>query len=234
MDKSNFKQANGILAALPEDEYQRLDPYLKLVDLSSGKILYEPQQLIETVYFPVSALISIVSTLDDGMTTEIGLIGNNGIIGLPVVLGSRRSSNRIIVQVSNTAIKVAAKVLKKEFDRQGELQRLLLLYSEARLIQVSQQAVCNRHHLIDERLARWLLTVADSIGSNELPLTQEFIANMLGVHRSSVTVVAGILQRAGMIRYSRGKITILDRAALENTTCECYDHLKHEFQRLLG
>lgn len=234
MDKSNLKQANGILAALPEDEYQRLDPYLKLVDLSSGNILYEPQELIETVYFPVSALISIVSTLDDGITTEIGLIGNNGIIGLPVVLGSRRSSNRIIVQVSNTAIKVAAQVLKKEFDRQGELQRLLLLYSEARLIQVSQQAVCNRHHSIEERLARWLLTVADSIESNELPLTQEFIANMLGVRRSSVTVAAGILQRAGMIRYSRGKITILDRTALENTTCECYDHLKHEFQRLLG
>lgn len=234
MDKSNLKQANGILAALPEDEYQRLDPYLTLVDLSSGNILYEPQELIETVYFPVSALISIVSTLDDGITTEIGLIGNNGIIGLPVVLGSRRSSNRIIVQVSNTAIKVAAQVLKKEFDRQGELQRLLLLYSEARLIQVSQQAVCNRHHSIEERLARWLLTVADSIESNELPLTQEFIANMLGVRRSSVTVAAGILQRAGMIRYSRGKITILDRTALENTTCECYDHLKHEFQRLLG
>ena len=234
MDKPNFKQANGILAALPEDEYQRLDPYLTLVDLSSGNILYEPQELIETVYFPVSALISIVSTLDDGITTEIGLIGNNGIIGLPVVLGSRRSSNRIIVQVSNTAIKVAAQVLKKEFDRQGELQRLLLLYSEARLIQVSQQAVCNRHHSIEERLARWLLTVADSIESNELPLTQEFIANMLGVRRSSVTVAAGILQRAGMIRYSRGKITILDRTALENTTCECYDHLKHEFQRLLG
>ena len=234
MDKSNLKQANGILAALPEDEYQRLDPYLKLVDLSSGNILYEPQELIETVYFPVSALISIVSTLDNGITTEIGLIGNNGIIGLPVVLGSRRSSNRIIVQVSNTAIKVAAQVLKKEFDRQGELQRLLLLYSEARLIQVSQQAVCNRHHSIEERLARWLLTVADSIESNELPLTQEFIANMLGVRRSSVTVAAGILQRAGMIRYSRGKITILDRTALENTTCECYDYLKHEFQRLLG
>lgn len=233
MDKFNFKQINSLFAALPEDEYQRLDPYLTLIDLPLGKILYEPEELIETVYFPISALISIVHILENGMITEIGLIGNGGAIGLPVILGSLRSANSIIVQIAGTAIQIPAEILKQEFDRQGKLQKLLLLHIEARLIQVSQQAVCNRHHSIEQRLARWLLTVADLIASDELSLTQEFISNMLGVRRSSVTVAAGNLQKAGMIRYSRANIVIVDRLALENITCECYDYLKGQYRRLL-
>jgi len=234
MSQNNLKQLNRILSALPQQEYQRLEPYLTLVDLPLGTVLYEPKQEIETVYFPVSGLVSIVCTLEEGLTTETGLIGNDGIVGIPVILGNRLSFNLIIVQVADTAIKISAEILKQEFDRKGELQKLLLTYTEARLIQVSQQAVCNRHHSIEERLARWLLTASDFIKSKELSLTQEFLANMLGVRRSGVTVSAGILQRAGMINYSRGKITIVDREALENTSCECYGYLKQEFKRLLG
>ncbi len=232
--KDGLKQLNRILAALPESEYQRFAPYLTPVDMALEIVLYEPQEQIETVYFPVSALISIASTLEDGTTTEIGLIGSNGIVGLPVILGSGRSSNNIVVQVAGMAIKLSAEILKKEFERGEMLQKLLLSYTEARLIQVSQQAVCNRHHPLEEKLARWMLTVADSLSSKEFSLTQKFIANMLGVRRSSVTVAIDTLQSAGMIRSSQDKITILDRESLENTSCECYFFLKQEFQSLLG
>ena len=223
MSQKPSRSANRILAALPEDEYQRLEPYLNSVSLTAGTILYEASDTIKTVYFPKTALISLVSILANGATTEIGLIGGTGIIGLPAILSNGYSIHRAIVQVSNSATKISASVLKQEFDRGGELQRLLLDYTQTRINQVAQLAVCNRHHIIEERLARWLLIVSDLIQSNELPLTQEFLGNMLGVRRSGVTVSAGTLQQAGMIRYSRGKITIINREELENTACECYD-----------
>lgn len=201
------------------------------VSLPVKTVFYEASERIETVYFPNTALISLVSTLKNGATTETGIIGGTGMVGLPVILGSSHSSQRAIVQVGDGAMKISALILKQEFDRGGELQRLLLSYAETRLNEVAQLAVCNGHHSLEERLARWLLTVQDLIQSDELPLTQEFMGNMLGVRRSGVTITAGIFQRAGIIRYSRGKITILNREALEDTACECYELFHENFYR---
>jgi CRP-like cAMP-binding protein len=229
--QDHLQSANRLLSALPENEYQRLEPHLKSVCLSVGTVVYEASEKIETVYFPNNSLISLVSTLKNGATTEIALVGGTGMVGLPVILGNDHSSQRAIVQVADGAIKISALILKQEFDRGGELQKILLRYVETRLREVAQLAVCNRHHTIEERLARWLLTVQDLIQSDKLPLTQEFIGNMLGVRRSGVTIAAGILQKAGMISYSRGKITILNREALEDTACECYELYHDNFYR---
>lgn len=225
---------NQILKALPTLQYQRLLKHLKPVNLTSGTILLEPNEPIQTVYFPQRAMISLVSIMMDGSTTEIGLIGNEGMIGLPAILGGDSTTSRTIVQVSGTALEISADVVKQEFQRGEKLFQLLLLYTQALLTQVSQSAACNRQHNIEARLARWLLSVQDCILQDELPLTQEFIANMLGTRRSGVTVAAGILQQAGIIRYSRGRITILDQEGLEGTACECYHLVQNEFIRLLG
>ena len=225
---------NHILAALPESEYQRLAPHLKPIDLTSGQILSEPNESITKIYFPQRAMISLVSIMMDGSTTEIGLIGNEGAIGLPAILGGDSTISRSIVQISGSALQASADIVRQEFLRGGKLQQILLLYTQASLTQISQSAACNRQHNIEERLARWLLSVRDCVLQDELFLTQEFIANMLGTRRSGVTVAAGILQQAGMIRYSRGKIVILDQEALEATACECYCVVQKEFIRLLG
>lgn len=225
---------NQILAALPPAEYRRLASHLKPVDLISGEILLEVNEPIKKIYFPQRAMISLVSIMMDGSTTEIGLIGNEGMIGLTAILGGYSTTSRTIVQISGSALEVSAEVVLQEFQRGEKLQKLLLLYTQALLTQVSQSAACNRQHHIEERLARWLLSVQDCILKDELPLTQEFIANMLGTRRSGVTVAAGILQQAGIIRYSRGKITILNQQALEETACECYHLVQNEFIRLLG
>ncbi|MEL6494700.1 MAG: Crp/Fnr family transcriptional regulator [Cyanobacteria bacterium J06623_7] len=229
-----YSPINQILAALPVSEYQRLVDHLKPVNLVSGEILLEPHEAIEKIYFPQRAMISLVSIMMDGSTTEIGLIGNEGMIGLPAILGGDSTTSRTIVQVSGTALEVSADIIREEFQRGEQLYRLLLLYTQALLTHVSQSAACNRQHNIEERLARWLLSVQDCILKDELPLTQEFIANMLGTRRSGVTVAAGMLQEAGIIRYSRGRITILDRQRLEDTACECYQLVQNEFMRLLG
>ncbi|MBE9044823.1 Crp/Fnr family transcriptional regulator [Pleurocapsales cyanobacterium LEGE 10410] len=232
MSPERLPSANRLLLALSDTEYQRLEPYVASVDLPLGMVLYEALEEIDTIYFPCDGLISLVSTLENGATTEIGLIGATGMVGLPVILGSGRSNHRAIVQVAGNVTKISAVILKQEFDRGGELQKILHRYIETRLNEVAQLAVCNCHHTIEERLARWLLTVQDLIQSDELPLTQEFIGNMLGVRRSSVTVSAGILQQAGLIRYSRGKITVLDRSNLEQTACECYELLRKHIGRV--
>jgi CRP-like cAMP-binding protein len=234
VSEDNSVPINQLLAALPRLEYQRLAPHLQPVSLSVGQILHEPGETIREVYFPNRAMISLVSMMEDGSTTEIGLVGNEGMVGLPVFLGGKFTTSLAIVQISDGAMKLDAEVLKEEFHRGGELQRRLLLYTQALLTQVSQSAACNRQHTIEERLARWLLSVQDRVQKDELPLTQEFIANMLGIRRSGVTVAATTLQRAGMIRYSRGKITILDQENLEATACECYRLVQSEFIRLLG
>ncbi|MGD1913650.1 MAG: Crp/Fnr family transcriptional regulator [Rivularia sp. (in: cyanobacteria)] len=224
---------NQLLGALPLEEYQRLVPHLENIYLMSGEVLCEPGETMTEVYFPTLAMISLVSIMENGSTTEVGLIGKEGMVGLPVFLGGHSTTSRAIVQIEGTAIKLNAKVLKSEFNRGGELQKILLLYTQALFTQASQNAACNRQHNIEARLARWLLTAQDCVVDSELHLTQEFISQMLGTRRSGVTVAAGILQQAGIIRYTRGKISILDREALEATACECYHVIKNEYIRLL-
>ena len=225
---------NRLLSSLPKIEYQRLEPYLIPVQLPVSTVLYEASEKIETVYFPKTALISLVSTLSNGVTTEIGIIGGTGMIGLPVILGNSYSKNRAIVQIGDGAFKISAQILKQEFNRGGELQRSLLRYTQTRLDEVAQLAVCNGHHTIEERLARWLLTVQDLTQSDDLSLTQEFLGNMLGARRSGVTLAAGSLQQAGLISYSRGKISIENRQDLEDTACECYQLFYKNFYRQLN
>lgn len=225
---------NRLLRALPRVDYERLVPYLTSIDLSGGTIIYEPTQAIEFAYFPCSAMISIVSIMENGATTEIGLIGKEGIVGLPIILGGQQHLNQAIVQVPGTALKLEGSILEQEFYRSNSLQKLLLLYIQARLTQGSQTAACNRQHKIEQRLARWLLCVDDCVLCDEIPLTQEFIANMLGTRRSGVTTAARGLQEQKIIRYNRGKITILNRDALEKASCECYHLVRDELLRLLG
>ena len=225
---------NQLLAALPASEYQRLLPHLELVSLPLRKVLYEADEPIEYVYFLNHAIASLVSTMEDGSTVEIGLVGNEGMVGLPVILGGKTTNNQAFVQVADGAMRMKASLLKTEFNRGGPLQTLLLLYTQALYTQVSQSAACNRLHSLEGRLARWLLSVQDRVQSNEFPLTQEFISQMLGTRRAGVTVAAGILSQAGIIRYTRGRITILNHEALKATSCECYEVIKSEFERLLG
>ncbi len=234
MFDSPIRSANQLLMALPPGEYQRLIPYLKPVNLVLGEVIYEPKQLIKSAYFPVGAMISLVSMMKDGSTTEIGLVGNEGMIGLPVFLGGDLNiTNRAIVQIEGKAMKMDADVLRREFERGEQLQKKLLLYTQARLTQMSLIAACKSHHVIEERLARWLLCVHDSVNMAELPLTQKFISQMLGVRRASVTEAAIALQKAGLISYSRGHISILNREKLEQAACECYGLIRNEFKRLL-
>jgi len=223
---------NWLLSALPETDYQALEPHLKPVSLPRGKILYEPGDPIEYVYFPERAMISIVSLMESGATTEIGLIGKEGMVGLSVLLGHKHAVNRAVVQVPNGGIKIDAEVFQEKFRQGGPLQSILLAYTRAMFMYVSQLAACNRHHKIGQRFARWLLHVSDNVDSSELPLTQEFIAEMLGSRRSGVTVVAQSLQRDDIIQYRRGVITILDRDRLEGETCECYRQIRNEFSKL--
>ncbi|MBD1841814.1 Crp/Fnr family transcriptional regulator [Coleofasciculus sp. FACHB-64] len=225
---------NRLLAALPDEEYERLVPHLEPVSLPLNQVLYELGVPIEYVYFPQQGIVSLLSVLEDGSTVEAGMVGNDGMVGLPIILGGNKTSNRALVQVAGNGMRMKAEQLRSEFKRGGVLQSLLLRYTQALLTQVSQGVACNRLHTIEERLARWLLTVQDRVESDQFPLTQEFIAQMLGTRRSGVTVAAGTLSKAGTIRYSRGKITILNQGDLEAISCECYGIIKAEFGRLLG
>ena len=229
MSQDRSPSANRFLSSLPEVEYQRLEPYLTPVKLTLGQVLYETFDKIETVYLPQTALISLVSILKNGATTEIGTVGRTGVVGLSVCLGSGGSRHRVIVQVAGEALKISAQIFKQEFDRGGKLQKSILRYTEARLNETAQLVVCNTHHKIEQRLARWLLTVQDLIQSNEMFLTQEFLGDMLGVQRSGVTIAAGILQQAGLISYSRGKIQIKNRQNLKQVACECYQLFHDNF-----
>lgn len=225
---------NQILVALPKDEYQSLGTDANSVELSTGTVLYETLDTIETVFFPCSAIISLVSILENGATTEVGLVGNTSMLGLSVILGNDISFERAIVQVAGIAIKIPAHAVKREFARGKKLQKLLLLCAEIRISEASQLAVCNRHHTVEQRLAYWLLRIRDLIHSEEIPLTQEFIAKMLGVRRASVTVAAQGLQQTGAIGYSRGNIMILNLQALKAKSCECYEFQKARFCHSLG
>lgn len=234
MINPNIIPINKLLAALPISEYERLIPHFKEVKLECGSILYEPYEPINSIYFPITVMISLVSIMENGSTTEIGLIGNEGMIGLPAILGGQFSISRAIVQIEGNGLKINSDIVKEEFDRGETLQKILLLHTQARLTQISQSAACNRQHRIEARLAKWILSVHDCVLNDEIPLTQEFISNMLGVRRSGVTIAANALQNAGLISYNRGKITILDYEGLENIACECYRLVQNEFIRLLG
>ncbi|GAX45125.1 Crp/Fnr family transcriptional regulator [Tolypothrix sp. NIES-4075] len=232
MTKNPDLPRNKLLAALPDEDYQRLVPDLEFVELPIKQVLYEPEEPIKHVYFVNQGIVSIVYTTEDGSTVEVGMVGNEGMVGIPVFLGGNMTTTTAFVQVPGNAMRMNAVRLKAEFDLGGSLQKSLLLYTQALLTQITHTAVSNRLNTVEERLARWLLMVADLTQSDEFPLTQEFIAQMLGVRRSGVTVAAGILSQAGMIRYSRGRITILNREGLEATSGESYRVIKREFSRL--
>lgn len=233
MTKNPDLPINKLLAALPDEDYRRLLPDLEFVEIPTKQVLYNPEEPIKHVYFINQGIASIVYTTEDGSTVEVGIVGNEGMVGIPVFLGGDMTTTSAFMQVAGTGMRMKAVRLKAEFDLGGSLQKLLLLYTQALLTQITHTAVSNRLNTVEERLARWLLMVADLTQSKEFPLTQEFIAQMLGVRRSGVTVAAGILSQAGMIRYSRGRITILNREDLEATSGDNYRIIKAEFSRLL-
>jgi CRP-like cAMP-binding protein len=223
---------NHLLAALPHPESGRLHPQLELVPLPLGEVLYESGDPLQHVYFPVESIVSLLYMMADGASAEIAVVGNEGLIGIALLMGGETMPNRAVVQSAGHAYRLKGQVLKKEVNRAGELQHLLPRYTQALLTQMSQTAVCNRHHLVDQQLCRWLLLSMDRLPSNQLTMTQELIANMLGVRREGVTEAAGKLQSVGLIHYSRGHITVLDRPRLEARICECYQVVKTEFDRL--
>ena len=234
MSSSNLsKPINRLLAALPREDYQRLCLYLEPVELPQHKILYHAGENYDYAYFPSHSIVSTVAIMEDGSTTEIGVIGNEGMVGLPIVLDTSYTNSTAIVQVGNGGYRISAKELQKEINRQGALKRLLMRYIQARIIQLGQTAACNRHHNLEQRFARWLLTVRDNIQKDEFQLTQEFISQMLGVRRTGVTEVAHKFQKAGIIHYKRGLIHIDSQEKLEAHTCECYWLIAKEFSRLL-
>jgi CRP-like cAMP-binding protein len=225
---------NLLLCALPAAERERLFPYLQPVTFSLGQILWEPGERIHHCYFPTNSVISLLYTMQDGCTAEMGLVGNEGMLGIPVFLGGESTCSRALVAAAGDALMLAAKLIREEFARPGSFQQLMLRYTQAFLTQVSQTAVCNRLHSVEQRLCRWLLLCHDRRNSLDLLMTQEVIANMLGGRRESVTVAAGHLQDAGLIQYWRGCIKILDRVGLELIACECYRALEDETDRLFG
>ena len=224
---------NHLLAALPPVERQRIFAALEPVELPLGKVLYESGDAMTHVYFPTDAIVSLLYVMEDGASAEIAVVGNEGLIGIALFMGGETTPSRAIVQSAGGAYRMKGQQLKDEFNRHGQLQLLLLRYTQSLITQMAQTAVCNRHHSVDQQLCRWLLLSLDRLSSNELKMTQELIANMLGVRREGVTEAAGKLQKLGVIRYSRGQITVLDRPKLEALSCECYAVVKRESDRLL-
>jgi CRP-like cAMP-binding protein len=226
-------EQNYLLNALSRKIRERLYPHLELVKLSLGKVLYEPGDLLSHVYFPTDCIVSLLYAMEDGASAEIAVVGNEGLIGIALFMGGETTTNRAIVQSAGYAYRLVGQRLKDEFHRNREMQILLLRYTQALLTQMAQTAVCNRHHSVDQQLCRWLLLSLDRLPSNALAMTHELIANMLGVRREGATEAASGLQTLGVIKYNRGKITVLDRAKLERLSCECYAAVKRETDRLL-
>ena len=225
---------NRLLAALPRKEYDRLHPHLEKVSLPLKDILYEPNGPIPHVYFPLDGVVSLVIIMDAGFSLEVGIIGNEGMVGTPVFLGCQSSLTRAISQVAGDALRMETKVFQEEMLRRGALYGLVQRSTQAMINQISQSTVCNHRHSVKKRLCRWLLMSHDRVGTDEFPLTHEFLAQMLGVCRPTVTAAAGSLQTAGLIRYHRGRVTILDRKGMEAASCECYGVVAEELDRLLG
>lgn len=233
MPERYIPQQNHLLAVLSVEAQKRLFPHLELVSLPLGKALYESGDALHYVYFPIDSIVSLLYVMENGASAEISVVGNEGIIGVALFMGGESTSSRAIVQSAGYAYRMPGQLLKDEFNRHGEMMQLLLRYTQALLTQMAQTAVCNRHHSIDQQLCRWLLLSLDRLPGNQLTMTQELIANMLGVRREGVTEAAGKLQKAGVIDYSRGHITVLDRSKLEQMSCECYAVVKKETDRLL-
>ena len=234
MPAENDALKNHLLAALPKAEFVRLEPHLESVSLPLGKVIYESGDKMTHVYFPTTAIISMLYIMENGATAEIGIAGNNGLIGSALFMGSQSTSSRAVVQSTGEGMRIKAKPLQTEFDRGGLFQKLLLRYTQSLVTQISQTAVCNRLHKVDQQLCRWLLINHDQLETDQLIMTQELIANMLGVRREGVTIAAKKLQEKGLIKYVRGTITILDRKGLEKASCECYQIVMDEYERLLG
>jgi len=225
---------NRLLAALPAEVFDRLLPDLKPVTMPLGKVIYESGAELEHVYFPTAGcIVSMLYVMEDGASAEIAVVGDEGVVGIALFMGGGTTPSRALVQSAGEAFRLPGEALTREFERHSEMQHLLLRYTQALITQMSQTAVCNRHHSVDQQLCRWLLLSLDRLPTNELTMTQELIANMLGVRREGVTEAAGKLQTLGLIHYSRGRITVLDRPGLEARVCECYPVVKKEYDRLL-
>lgn len=233
MPSPHHPRQNRLLAVLPDADYERVLPQLELVPLPLGLAVYESGRGQGYVYFPTDSIVSMLYVMEDGSSAEIAVVGNDGLVGIALFMGGETTSSRAVVQSAGYGYRLRAAALKKEFERGGELQHLLLRYTQALITQMAQTAVCNRHHSVEQQLCRWLLLSLDRLRGSELVMTQELIANMLGVRREGVTEAALKLQAAGLIRYARGHISVLDRAGLEARTCECYAVVKKEYDRLL-
>ncbi|MDO9244390.1 MAG: Crp/Fnr family transcriptional regulator [Rhodocyclaceae bacterium] len=234
MSSPHGPQQNHLLAALPAAEFEPLVAHLELAPLPLGKMLYEPGGQLQHAYFPTTAIVSLHYVMASGATTEAAGVGNEGVVGISLFMGGDTTSSSAVVQTAGHAYRLERRLLLREFNRAGLLQRLLLRYTQALITQISQTAACNRHHSLEQQLCRWLLLTLDRLPSNDLVMTQELVASMLGVRREGITVAAGNLQRAGLISYRRGHIAVLDRSGLERHACECYAVVKKELKRLLS
>lgn len=224
---------NHLLASLPRDVQMHLFAQLELVQLKLGQVIYEANDTLAYAYFPTTSIVSLLYVMENGSSAEISVVGNDGVVGVAIFMGGISTTNRAVVQSAGYAYRLSASKIKTEFNRHGALLQILLRYTQALITQMAQTAVCNRHHSIDQQLCRWLLLSMDRLPNNQLTMTQELIANMLGVRREGVTEAAGKLQKMGVIEYHRGHITVLDRPRLEELTCECYAVVRRETDRLL-
>lgn len=231
--KNSNPNKNHLLASLPETEYDRIFPHLELIQKPLGEVIYESGEKLHYIYFPTDCIISLLYVMENGASAEIAVVGFEGAVGVALFMGGQTMPNRAVVQSAGYCYRIRQKQFMQEFDRHGALLHKLLKYTQALITQMAQTAVCNRHHSVDQQLCRWLLLSLDRLSSNELAMTQELIANMLGVRREGVTLAAGKLQEAGLIHYSRGHITVIDRKGLEARVCECYEVVRKEFERIL-
>jgi CRP-like cAMP-binding protein len=233
LDASDDPKQNRLLAALPDKEWSLWLPHLEPVELPLGTVIYESGGKLSHVYFPTSAIVSLLYVMENGGSAEIAVVGYEGVVGISLFMGGETTPSRAVVQSAGTGFRLKASLVMEEFNKAGPVLHLLLRYTQALITQMAQTAVCNRHHALDQQLCRWLLLSLDRLRTNELVMTQELIANMLGVRREGVTEAAGRLDKAGLIRYQRGRITVLDRPGLEQRTCECYAVVRREYDRLL-
>ena len=234
MPVPNSPSQNHLLAALPAEEFANISAHLELVPMPLGKMIYEPNEQLVYAYFPTTCIVSLLYVIDSGASAETAGVGNEGMVGISLFMGGNTTPSSAVVQTAGYAYRLDRRVLKQEFKRAGLLQGLLLRYTQALMTQMAQTAVCNRHHSVEQQLCRWLLLTLDRLPDNELIMTQELIASLLGVRREGITEAAGNLQRAGFISYRRGHISVLDRTGLEGRTCECYEVVKTELDRLLS
>ncbi len=233
-EERTTENGNRLIAALPEEEYARLAPHLSRVRFEAQQVLYELDQVVEYLYFPETALVSLLNVLSDGTTVEVGVVGTEGLVGIWPLLGGELATTQALVQIGGQALRVRADLLKEEFRRGGLLQTLLLRYTRTLMMQIAQTAACNSLHNVDQRLARWLVMAKLRVESDKLPLKQEFIAHMLGTRRAGISEAASLLQDAGLIRYSRGHIMILDFKGLEDASCECYQIVRREIETIFN